>query len=374
MYGADRTEPVRIGAVKTNVGHLEAAAGLAGLAKVLASFAHEQLPATLHCHPPNPHIDWARAAVAVVDANVPWPRSEAPRRAGISSFGLSGTNAHAIVEEPPQTLAPPSRGGRRVHPLVLSSRDSAGLRAQAARLARHLEHTQPHLADVAGALALDRTHHATRLAWALTTDAPLKDVVAGLRSYAEGGPPPGEASMGVVERVRGKVAVLFTGGGSQRPGMGQGLYAAFPTYAHALDEVIEVMQPQMPVDLAGLLLGGGPADELAQLDSLHISLPALFAVQVALYRLWQHHGLSPDVLMGHSNGEIVAAHVGGLLDLENAVQLVCQRSRLMASLPPGGSMIALEATESEVAPLIEQHGPPHLARRDQRTHRGGGLR
>ena len=357
VYGAERSDPLRIGAVKTNVGHLEAAAGLAGLAKVLASFAHEQLPATLHCHPPNPHVDWAGLPVEVVARNLPWPRTDRPRRAGISSFGLSGTNAHAIVEEPPTVDAPPPRGRRPAYPVLLSARDAVGLRAQAARLARFLETRRPTTLDVAAGLALDRTHHGTRLAWAVPVDTPTGDLIEGLRAFADGGSPPAEASMGVVERVRGKLAVLFTGGGSQRPGMGQGLYRAFPAYAEALDQVLSVMQPEMPVDLAALLIGGATAEDEAQLGSLHVSLPALFAVQVGLYRLWQHFGVAPDVLMGHSNGEIVAAHVGGLLDLEDAVQLVCQRSRLMASLPAGGAMIALEATEAEVTPLLEEHGP-----------------
>ncbi|MBX2799732.1 MAG: SDR family NAD(P)-dependent oxidoreductase [Myxococcales bacterium] len=355
VYGPDRAEPVRLGAVKTHLGHLEAAAGLAGVATVLASLAHEQLPASQHTRPRNRHIDWAALPVAVVDEVTQWPRSERPRLAGVSSFGLSGTNAHAILEEPPVTETAKGTPPRTALPLVLSGRNAAALRAQAARLSDFLSQRTPPLRDVTAALARDRTHHPTRLGWAIPADTTPREVSQALHAYADGGPAPADASVGVVERLRGKTAVLFTGGGSQRPGMGLGLYTAFEAYAASFDETLEIMQGQLPFDLRQLIEAPVGSPESTRLDALDASLPALFAVEVALFRLWEHHGLQPDVVMGHSNGEIVAAHVAGLLDLADATRLVVERSRRMAALPATGSMVALEASESEVLPLVDAH-------------------
>ncbi|MGK4000973.1 SDR family NAD(P)-dependent oxidoreductase [Sorangium sp. So ce1036] len=356
--GRDAKRPLLLGAIKSNIGHLESASGLAGLCKVLAAFRHEALPATLHSAPRNTKIPWESLPVQVVDRLTPWPRRQdgQPRRAGVSSFGISGTNAHVIVEEPPaleprgevidMALAqtPP------VLPLVLSGRDEAALRAQAERWARWLEGRPEHgWADVVSAAALTRVHFEARAAVAAGS---AEEAAEGLSALAEG-----RAHKAVVQAAAardGKLAVLFTGQGSQRPGMGKGLYEAYPVFRQALDAVCEALDAHLDQPLRTVMFAEADSELGALLEQTSWTQPALFALEVALFRQWQAWGVQPSALAGHSIGELSAAHVSGMLSLSDAARLVCARGRLMQACEPGGAMVSMEASEAEVAPALAE--------------------
>ncbi|WP_394836500.1 SDR family NAD(P)-dependent oxidoreductase [Pendulispora rubella] len=341
VYGEGREaeRPLLLGAVKTNIGHLESAAGLAGVAKMIACLQHGALPATLHTTPRNGHIDWDALPVRVVDSLVPWGVGDRVRRAGVSAFGLSGTNAHVIVEEaaalphpsPPAALKVgrgkprTSEGEGAVTAFVLSAKTEVALRAQGERLGAYLDaNPEVRLLDVAYSLATARSHFDVRAAF-----------VAGNREQVHA-----QLAALVPSRVKrdGKLAVLFTGQGSQFAGMGRELYDAFPSFRQAFDEVAAHFDP------ATL--------DAERIDQTGVAQPALFALEVALFRLLESWGLRPDLLLGHSIGEIVAAHVAGVLSLGDACSLVSARARLMQALPPGGAMVALQASEDEVRPFL----------------------
>jgi acyl transferase domain-containing protein/acyl carrier protein len=340
VYGAERPadRPLRLGALKTRIGHLESAAGLAGVASVLASFRTAVLPASLHTSPLNPHLSWDRLPVRVLDQPIPWiPADGAPRRAAVSAFGLSGTNAHVVLEEPPTPLAAPS--SVVPGPVILSARSALALRSQARRLRDRLA-ADPglELADVAFTLATARSRFAHRAA---VVGRDRGATVRALEALAAGEPAQnlivGEA------RTRGKVALLFAGQGSQLAGMGGELYAAFPAFREALDEVCAWFAPDFPKPLQDVMFG----DECALLDGTIYVQPAVFAFEVALFRGWERVGLVPDVVVGHSIGEIAAAHVAGVLSIEDAVKWVIARTRLTGEAPPG-AMIAIDAAAEEV--------------------------
>ncbi|MDB4970230.1 MAG: hypothetical protein JWN44_5919, partial [Myxococcales bacterium] len=317
--GRSPERPLKLGALKTHIGHLEAAAGLAGLAKMLAALAHGALPPTLHTTPRNPHIEWAALPVAVVDTLTPWTRRTdgGVRRAGVSSFGISGTNAHVIVEEAPAAEAIERAAAPTPVPLVVSGKTEAAARAQVGKLRAYLaQHPELSRADVAYTLATRRTHFEHRAV-----------LVAG-RDEAHA-------------VTKGKLAMLFTGQGSQHAGMGRALYEQLPGYRGALDGV-----------MAELALPMSLFDDGAALDQTAHTQPALFALQVALYRTLASWGVAPDVLVGHSVGEIAAAHVAGIFSLRDACTLVTARGRLMQALPAGGAMASLHACEAEVRPLL----------------------
>ncbi|WIY01903.1 SDR family NAD(P)-dependent oxidoreductase [Amycolatopsis mongoliensis] len=339
-YGQDRERPLWLGSVKSNIGHTQAAAGVAGVLKMVLAMQHGVLPRTVHVDEPSPHIDWSAGSVELLTENVDWPAGETPRRAGVSSFGISGTNAHVILESydvPPAERTLPAAGPV---PLALSARSGEALREQAARLRDHLlgQPDRP-LADTALSLATARSvfeHRAVVLA------ADVSEAVTALDSLAAGEPAPSLVE-GVAPGKAGKTAFLFSGQGSQRIGMGAGLRRAFPVFAEAFDAVC-----------AGFDF---PLAEAISSDSLHdtgYTQPALFAVEVALFRLLESWGVKPDFLAGHSVGELAAAHVAGILSLADACKLVAARARLMAALPAGGAMVAVQATEAEVTPLLSE--------------------
>lgn len=344
-YGQDRPSgrPLWIGSVKSNIGHTQAAAGVAGLIKMVQALRHELLPKTLHVDVPTPEVDWSAGAVELLRESRSWSRGGRPRRAGVSSFGASGTNAHLIVEEAPEPDdpggPPPSRRPATV-PLLVSGKNEAALRAQAARLLSYLDSTpEVGLADVGFTLATARTsfqHRAAVLAG--DRDAAL----AGLGALAHGQPAAG-VLRGVADE--GRTAFLFTGQGAQRVGMGRELHAAFGAFAEAYDEVAEHLDPLLARPLA----------EVVTTELLHrteFAQPALFALEVALFRLVSSWGVRPTFLLGHSIGEIAAAHVAGVLSLADAATLVAARGRLMQAAPSGGLMVAVAATEDEVTPLL----------------------
>ncbi len=355
--GREADSPLLLGSVKSNISHTQAAAGVAGVIKMVMAMRHGLLPRTLHVDQPSTHVDWSEGSVRLLTEPAPWPaRENAPRRAGISSFGLSGTNAHTIIEEAPQEpaaaddeAAPAVDAGAL--PWLLSGRTPEALRAQAARLLDHLAaRPAPSALDVSHALATTRSALEHRAAF---TTADQDTAVAVLTALAAGADAPGLTTHQL--RGRTKLAVLFSGQGSQRPGMGRDLHARFPVFARALDEILEHLDAGLDRPLKPLILAEEGSEEAALLDRTEYAQPALFALEVALYRLVESWGVTPDHLTGHSVGEIAAAHVAGVFTLADACTLVTARGRLMQALDEGGAMVSLEATEDEVAPLVAEH-------------------
>ncbi|HVG94680.1 MAG TPA: type I polyketide synthase, partial [Planctomycetota bacterium] len=355
VYARGRSEgpPLLLGALKTNIGHLEAASGLAGVAKVLAAFQNEALPPTLHASPRNALIDWDALSIRVVDALLPWPRRDdsAPRRAAVSAFGLSGTNAHVILEDAPSAGSEPRADHALPLPFVLSAKSDAALREQAQRLRAHLDRRADlPLADIAFSLATTRSHFDVRAGVVVPPgEAGRRALGEALEALAGGQRPAGTVRDAATS---GKLAILFSGQGSQRPGMGRGLYDAFPVFREAFDAAFAELDPHLERPLREVVFAEPGSDDAAHLDQTAFTQPALFALEVALFRLLESWGMTPDLLLGHSVGELVAAHVAGVLSLPDACALVAARARLMQVLPVGGAMTALQATEDEVRSLL----------------------
>ncbi|MGW7243981.1 type I polyketide synthase [Streptomyces sp. NPDC054804] len=360
-YGQGRDgEPLWLGSVKSNIGHTQAASGVAGIIKMVLALREGLLPRTLHVGAPSPHVDWASGAVSLLTEARPWPETGRPRRAAVSSFGVSGTNAHIVIEQAPAE-APPRPPARAPLPLpvVLSARTGAALRAQAARLLTHLrDHPDVEPAALAHSLLTTRAAHPHRA-------AVLTGPHAGDRHPGPAGPRPGLTALAdgtpdadVVTGFAadaGKLAFLFPGQGSQRLGAGRDLAAGFPAYAEAFDAVCAELDRHLPRPLREVLFAAEGSPEAALLDRTDFTQAALFAVEVALVRLMESWGLRPDLVAGHSVGEIVAAHIAGALTLPDAARLVTARGRLMAAATTGGAMVAVQATEAELAPLLAQY-------------------
>nr|WP_172382011.1 type I polyketide synthase [Streptomyces sp. MNP-20] len=342
-YGQGRPagRPLWLGSIKSNIGHTQAAAGVAGVIKMVMAMRHGVLPRTLHVDEPSSHVNWSAGAVELLTESRPWPETEQPWRAGVSSFGVSGTNAHVIVEQAPEaeqgTASEPAYGGGPV-PWVLSARSAEALRAQAALLRSFAEEASAELslADVGRSLVSSRAVLEHR---AVVVGAERNELLAALEALAEGRVSGGVVS-GVVDEP-GRVGFLFSGQGSQRLGMGRELAGRYPVFAEALDQVLAEFDPSV----REVLLGG----DVEALNQTGVTQPALFAVEVALFRLLESWGIRPDVLAGHSIGELAAAHVAGVWSLADAVKVVSARAGLMQALPSGGAMVAIQATEAEVA-------------------------
>ncbi|WSG46777.1 SDR family NAD(P)-dependent oxidoreductase [Dactylosporangium sp. NBC_01737] len=338
-YGQDRAEPLYLGSLKSNIGHAQAAAGVAGVIKMVEAMRHGVLPKTLHAAEPSPHVDWTAGAVELLADARPWPDTDRPRRAAVSSFGISGTNAHVIIEHADRPTGEEPGQDERPVAWLLSAKDEDGVARQAARLRAFVTErpgTAPEVAPdvVAGSLAA-RAPMPWRAAAVGTDRASL---LAELDDIAGGATRP-------VQARRGKLAFLFPGQGSQYLHMGQHLYNTEPTFAEAFDTVSAAFEA--PIH-----------DIINNPNQLHQTLhtqPALFTIETALYHhLHTKHHLTPDLLIGHSIGEITAAHIAGVLNLTDAATLITTRAQLMNTTPPG-TMAAIQATETE----LTNHGLPN---------------
>ncbi|MFJ9034169.1 SDR family NAD(P)-dependent oxidoreductase, partial [Streptomyces sp. NPDC102274] len=338
-YGRDRDpeRPLLLGSVKSNLGHTQAAAGVAGVLKMVLALRHAELPRTLHVSEPSTRVNWSSGAVELLTEQREWPETGHARRAGVSSFGISGTNAHVVLEQAPpaEPLAPaqaPEVTPAAV-PWPVSAKSEAALDAQLDRL-RSFVADRPGLSplDLGLSLAGSRSafeHRAVLIAPGDRADASAPQVARGVAG----------------ERP---TAVLFSGQGSQRLGMGRELYERFPVFADALDSVLAHLDGELTRPLREVIWG----DDAGTLNRTAYTQPALFAVEVALFRLVESWGVAPDFVAGHSIGEIAAAHVAGVFSLADAARLVAARARLMEALPEGGAMVAVEATEDEVRRLL----------------------
>ncbi|WP_425412662.1 type I polyketide synthase [Micromonospora halophytica] len=347
-YGQDRGDaaPLLLGSIKSNIGHSQAAAGIAGIIKMVMAMRHGTVPATLHVDAPTPHVDWTAGAVTLVTEPTPWPAVDRPRRAAVSSFGMSGTNTHLILEQPEPVPAEADRPDLPAPvPVLLTGRTRAALRRQAERWSAHLA-ADPGLrpADVAWTSAISRSPLEHR-AVVLADDS--DGALAALTALADDRPAPGLVTG--VAADRGAVAFLYSGQGAQRAGMGRELYAAYPVFAQALDEVCAHLDHRLPKPLRTVLFAEAGTDDAALLDQTVFTQAGLFAIEVALHRLLDSWGITPDLVAGHSIGELTAAHVAGVLTLDDACALVAARGRLMQALPAGGAMLAVAATEADVA-------------------------
>ncbi|MGW5355874.1 type I polyketide synthase, partial [Streptomyces sp. NPDC004031] len=366
-YGQGRSEdrPLWLGSVKSNIGHTQAAAGVAGVIKMVMAMRHGVMPRTLHADEPSPMVEWDSGAVELLTQSREWDEVDRPRRAAVSSFGISGTNAHVILEQAPvlEVAAPEGDAGEPdegvasvvsgVVPWVVSGRGGGAVAGQAGRLLEVVSAGEVSPVDVAVSLVGSRAVFEDR---AVVLGSGREELVAGLAGLAGGVEVPG------VVRGRaageGRVAVLFTGQGSQRPGMGAELYDSQPVFAEAFDEVCAALDAHLPVPLKDVILthhedgedGGG--EDGGRLDQTLFTQAALFAVETALFALARSYGVVPHVVGGHSVGEVTAAHVAGVLSLPDAARLVTARGRLMQAAQAGGAMIAVEATEDEVLPLL----------------------
>ncbi|MCP2256097.1 Acyl transferase domain-containing protein [Prauserella aidingensis] len=355
-YGRDRTEPARLGSIKSNLGHTQAAAGVAGVIKSVLALRHGVLPPTLHVDEPTPHVDWTTGSLALLTEPCAWPADRA-RRAAVSSFGISGTNAHVVLEQAPESEvavaavpgADPATTGTapafRPVPLPISAATPAALRAHAAQLGEYVRAlpdtadsdtgaSDTALRDIAWTLATSRAALDHRATPVVTGRAEALDALDALAASAPSERHPAGAATGASGPV-----FLFSGQGSQRAGAGRELYAALPVFAAAFDEIAD----RFDVDIRTVALGDDP-DGL--LDDTGHAQPSLFALEVALARQLEHWGVRPAALLGHSIGGISAAHVAGVFDLDDACTLVAARAELMSALPAGGAMAAVATSEA----------------------------
>ena len=341
--GRDGVGPLRVGSLKSNIGHSQAAAGVGGVIKMVQAMRHGVLPATLWVDEPSPHVEWAGSGVELLGEAVAWPVGERVRRAGVSSFGISGTNAHVVLEEPPvgvEVVVPEVRS--RVLPFVLSGSSEAGLVGQAARLRAFVEAGEGlDGLGVAGALALGRAHLSHR---AVVMAGGLGELVDGLGRFERGEVVEGLVS-GVARRD-GRVGFVFPGQGGQWPGMAVELLDASPVFAAAVGECEAVLGGLVDWSLEDVLRSVAGAPSLERVDVVQ---PALFAIMVSLAALWRSYGVEPDAVVGHSQGEIAAAYVAGVLSLEDAARVVVVRSRVLGEVLSGrGGMVSVGASAERV--------------------------
>ena len=328
--GAEGNSFCALGTGKTHIGHLDCAAGVTGLIKTIQQFRHEKIPALLHFKSPNPRIDFSNSPFSPVSADRDWKRGATPRLAGVSAFGVGGTNAHVVMEEAPLPL--PTTSGRKQHLFTLSAKTATALDAMALRLADHLASENPALADVSHTLATGRRSFPQRR---IIVAADAADAIAKLRTE-------GKATLAPATAPR--VAFIFPGQGAQYTDMGREIYDSEPAFRAAVDECATLLLPLLNHDIRATLYPTEAGRETAALDINRTALtqPCIFVVEYALAKLWMSWGIQPSLLIGHSIGEYVAAVLAGTFTLENALQLLATRARLMQDLPSGG-MLAIRA-------------------------------
>ena len=347
VFGARAGVPrLLVGSVKTNIGHLEAAAGIAGLIKTVLCVQHGEVVPHLHFHQPNPYIPWAELPIEIPTTLTPWPTSGGERRVGaVSSFGFNGTNAHVVVMEAPEQKRAGAQVERPYHLLCLSARSDNALREQASRLQHYVqEHPEVELPDICFTANARRAHFSHRLAIEAASTTQLQDK---LMAFTSGSSPVGALCRRLESNDQPRVAFLFTGQGSQYVGMGRQLYETQPTFRRSLERCAEILRPSLERPLLNVVYPTG--DALSPLNETAYTQPALFALEYALAELWKSWGIEPSVVLGHSVGEYVAACVAGVFSLEDGLKLIAERGRLMQALPQDGEMVAVFADEVRVA-------------------------
>jgi len=361
VFGQLRQAPLQVGSVKTNIGHLEAAAGIAGLIKVVLSMQHQTLPKQLHFTEPNPHIDWSAGAIAITDTPCPWPIEQ--QIAGVSSFGFGGTNAHVVLAAPPAEEvelaqdSAPEESAAQITPaqrfpqlLTLSAKEPEALQAMAQAYSQHLEqHPELSFPAICRTAQQGRSHFPHRLAIVAPTKAHAQTQLATFANWQS----TGDRGISGLAQKGHKLAFLFTGQGSQYVGMGRALYDSQPVFRQAMDQCCQLLadeleQPLLSVLYPGLDPASDPLKAEKLLNQTAFTQPALFALEYSLFQLWQSWGIQPDVVLGHSVGEYVAACVAGVMSLADAVRLIAARGRLMQALPEGGGMAAIATSEAEM--------------------------
>ncbi|MFF6954671.1 type I polyketide synthase [Streptomyces iakyrus] len=368
-YGREHTaeQPLWLGSVKSNIGHTQAAAGVAGVIKMVQAMRHGVLPSTLHVDEPSSHVDWDAGAVSLLTESRPWPETGRPRRAAVSSFGISGTNAHVILEAAPETTPDEQDTGTTMPvPVVLSARSARALTHTARRLAAYADtHPQTDVGSLAARLWTGRAHLEHRAGIVTADRATLHAALTALatgRDHPALTTTPGRVTPGAT-----RWAVIFPGQGSQRPGMGAHLYRTFPAYAHALDEVCAALDPHLDVPLQQVMFAEPGSQHAALLDTTLYTQPALFAHHTAAYHLLTTSGATPHALIGHSIGELSAAHLTGTLPLALAADMVTTRAKLLHTLPPGTAMLAVSCGPEPLAEHLTRHPEVEIAAHNSPT-------
>ncbi|ORA08992.1 hypothetical protein BST12_28030, partial [Mycobacterium angelicum] len=358
-YGAHRNpdNPLWLGSIKSNIGHTQAAAGTAGLIKMITALQHEMLPPTLHVDQPSPHVDWSARTVRLLTEPISWPVTDHPRTAAVSSFGISGTNAHVIVQQAPASPTPPSspKAAPALGVWPISARTPAALSAQAGRLRQHLiEHPDADLTEVAYSLAVTRTHHPFRAA--ITTPA-TEDIraqlLAGLDALRTSAPHP-NLTQHHLSQPTSRLVFVLPGQGAQYAAMGAGLHQHHRAFADTFDRVCAAFNPHLDVPLGDVVFAE-PDSPLAELlTQTAYAQPALFAFGVAMHAVFDEVGICPDVVVGHSIGELTAAYLADVFSLEDAAILISARGRLMQACAPG-AMLAIQTRPDDLTAWLADY-------------------
>ncbi|MDJ1183278.1 beta-ketoacyl synthase N-terminal-like domain-containing protein [Roseofilum casamattae] len=359
VYGEERKRdnPLLLGAVKSNVGHLEAAAGVAGLIKIILSLQHEEIPANMNFKQPNPRIEWNKMAVKVLAKSTPWVRGEKERCAGVSGFGMSGTNAHIILSEAPQPVAQSEENSpRSSQVLTISARNEKSLQELIQRYHTYLANSELDLAAICHTANTGRNEFNHRIAIVANSREDCAKKLGKLKGGDDDVTGVYSAKLANSSRPP-KIGWLFTGQGSQYVNMGRELYETSSVFRDAIDSCAQVLDTELETPLLSVLY---PEDEsttkAGTIDQTAYTQPVLFSIEYALAKLWQSLGIQPDIMTGHSVGEYPAAVIAGVFSLEDGLKLIAARGRLMQQLPAGGTMVSLMAGLDKVQELVEKSG------------------